>query len=70
VFAVFYCGYGMVHDKDVQEFVVMAFLGLSAACLGISSWEKLNLKPGTTTERNIKEKTVTPTEEAPPSEAN
>jgi len=41
--AVIYCGYGTMHDKPVQEFVIVAFLTFSAACLGISSWEKANV---------------------------
>ena len=43
-YTVYYVTYGQMHEKAVQEFVVIAFLSLAATCLGISSWEKLNLK--------------------------
>ena len=43
-YAMFYCTFGLIKDKQIQEFVVMAFLTFSATCLGISSWEKKNLE--------------------------
>lgn len=42
-FTIFYCGYGMVNEKQVQEFVVLSFLGFAATCLGLSSWEKSHI---------------------------
>ena len=43
MWAIFYSGYGLFFGKDVEEFVVIGFLSLSAGLLGISSWEKKNL---------------------------
>lgn len=44
LYAMAYPAYGMVFDKTVHEFVVIGFLGLAGGMLGVSSWEKLNLK--------------------------
>ena len=44
IFAMFYASYGMIADKQVQEFVVISFLSVSTGLLGLSSWEKKNLK--------------------------
>jgi hypothetical protein len=30
-------------DKQVHEFIVLSFIGLTASLLGISSWEKANV---------------------------
>ncbi len=46
-FAMFYSTYGMILNKQVQEFVVMSFLTVTATCLGISSWEKKTKNNGT-----------------------
>jgi hypothetical protein len=43
-YAMGYCTYGIYHDKTIQEFVVAIFVGASLTCLGISSWEKVNVK--------------------------
>jgi len=43
MWAIIYSGYGLYSEKDIQEFVVIGFLSLSAGLLGISSWEKKNL---------------------------
>lgn len=43
-YAVYYATYGQVMDKPIQEFVVVSFLSVAVACLGISSWEKANVK--------------------------
>lgn len=42
-YAIHYVTYAQMHDKPVQEFVVVAFLSLAATCLGISTWEKANI---------------------------
>lgn len=47
-YAMWYAGYGLVIGKDVQEFVIWGFLGLSGGLLGLSSWEKKNLNVNTT----------------------
>ena len=43
----FSMGYSLVGsfwaDKQVHEFVLLGFLGLSGGMLGISTWEKKNL---------------------------
>lgn len=31
-------------DKQVHEFIIIGFLSLTASLLGLSSWEKKNLK--------------------------
>jgi len=51
-YAVYYCTYGLWEDKQIQEFVVMAFLTFSATCLGISSWEKKNIEKNESTTIN------------------
>lgn len=43
MYAILYSGYGLYSGKDIEEFVVIGFLSLSAGLLGISSWEKKNL---------------------------
>jgi len=43
VFSMVYSGYGMVASKEVEEFVVIAFLSVATGSLGLSSWEKKNL---------------------------
>lgn len=43
IVAVVYCMYALVHDKVIQEFVVALFLGTAMTCLGLSSWEKVNV---------------------------
>lgn len=43
VFAMAYSSYGMIADKEVKEFVVIAFLSVATGLLGLSSWEKKNL---------------------------
>jgi hypothetical protein len=43
VCAIYYCLYGLIYDKTIQEFVVAIFVGASLTCLGISSWEKANI---------------------------
>lgn len=43
MWAIIYSGYGLYSEKDIQEFVVIGFLSLSAGLLGLSSWEKKNL---------------------------
>lgn len=45
LFSMWYCGYGMLYDKTVHEFVVFFFLSLAGSMLGISTWEKKNLLP-------------------------
>jgi hypothetical protein len=47
MFAMAYSAYGMAFDKEVHEFVVIGFLSLAGGMLGVSSWEKLNLKKPT-----------------------
>lgn len=44
LFAAAYSGIGMLLDKTVHEFVVWGFLTLAGSMLGVSSWEKLNIK--------------------------
>lgn len=48
VFSIAYVTYCTVMDKELHEFVVLNFLALSGGMLGLSSWEKLNIKPKTT----------------------
>jgi hypothetical protein len=43
VYAMFYSTYGLFLDRPIQEFVVAIFVGAGLTCLGISSWEKINL---------------------------
>jgi hypothetical protein len=38
-----YSLYGMIDEKEVKEFVVIAFLSVATGSLGLSSWEKKNL---------------------------
>jgi hypothetical protein len=45
--SVIYCMYALVHDKAIQEFVIAIFMSASMACLGISSWEKVNISKPT-----------------------
>lgn len=44
VYAMGYCTYGIVMDRTIHEFVVAVFVSASLTCLGISSWEKANIK--------------------------
>lgn len=44
IFAIAYVSYCTVYDKTLHEFVVLNFLALAGGMLGVSSWEKLNLK--------------------------
>lgn len=44
MFAMGYCTYGVVKEKEIKEFVVAIFVGASLSCLGLSSWEKANVK--------------------------
>lgn len=46
VYAMSYCTHGLIIGCVVQEAIVGIFVGASLTCLGISSWEKLNLKKG------------------------
>lgn len=43
IFAMAYSGYGLIEEKEVKEFVVIAFLSVATGSLGLSSWEKKNL---------------------------
>lgn len=43
LFAMVYSSYGMIAEKEVKEFVVIAFLSVATGLLGLSSWEKKNL---------------------------
>lgn len=43
VFSMGYSIYGMIDEKEVKEFVVIAFLSVATGSLGLSSWEKKNL---------------------------
>lgn len=43
-YTIYYCTTGQWYDKSVHEFVVLGFLGVAVSCLGISSWEKVNIK--------------------------
>lgn len=42
-YSIIYSMTGLIMSKDVEEFVVLGFLSLSAGLLGLSSWEKKNL---------------------------
>lgn len=44
MFAMAYCAYGVAREKEIEEFVVAIFVGASLSCLGLSSWEKANVK--------------------------
>lgn len=44
VFAMVYSMIGLIYDKTVHEFVVVGFLMLAGGMLGVSSWEKKNLR--------------------------
>lgn len=46
-FSIAYVTYCTVYDKELHEFVVLNFLALSGGMLGLSSWEKLNIKKPT-----------------------
>lgn len=49
-YTIVYCSYGQIYDKTIHEFVVLGFLGAAISCLGISSWEKVNIKKAETAE--------------------
>ncbi len=40
MFSIAYSGFGLIKGKNVQEFVLIAFLSLTAACFGITTWRK------------------------------
>ena len=43
LYAMFYASMGLFLNRDIEEFVVIGFLSLSAGLLGLSTWEKKNL---------------------------
>jgi hypothetical protein len=44
VSAIVYAFVGLFFNYEVKEFIFIGFLSLTGSLLGISSWEKLNLK--------------------------
>jgi hypothetical protein len=45
IYSMYYCQDCMVRGVPIQEFVVAIYMGAALTCLGISSWEKYQLKP-------------------------
>src|SRR4051812_10402322 len=44
LYSMYYCQDCMVRGATIQEFVVAIYTGVALTCLGISSWEKIQLK--------------------------
>ena len=44
IYSMYYCQDCMVRGVPIQEFVIAIYTGVALACLGISSWEKIQNK--------------------------